>query len=148
MKNFAKAGINKWRVRKGRFGSTDEMGNYGAFKIPLDYDGNRIAWVIAADGEDTGWEHVSVHISFRNKKGKIVEQTPTWDDMRRIKDLFWSEDETVVQFHPSHEQYINMHRFTLHLWKPETIEIPMPDSLLVGFKLSQLKKHLENTIEP
>lgn len=138
MRNFAESGVNKWRIRKGRFGSTDEMGNYGAFAIPLE-DG-RLAMVIAADGDDTGWEHVSVHIVFRNKKGKTTTKTPTWDQMCKIKDLFWSEEEAVMQLHPPHSKYVNMHAHTLHLWKPHASEITLPNSLLVGFTLDQLKK--------
>lgn len=41
-----------------------------------------------------GWEHVSV--AFANR-------TPTWDEMSKVKDMFWNEDETVVQFHPKNQ---------------------------------------------
>ena len=34
-----------------------------------------------------GWEHVSV--SYRRK-------TPTWDEMCRVKELFFNDDETVL----------------------------------------------------
>ena len=39
-----------------------------------------------------GWEHVSVSYS---------KKTPTWDEMCRVKDIFWGEDECVVQYHPA-----------------------------------------------
>lgn len=38
-----------------------------------------------------GWEHVSV--SYKNR-------VPTWDEMCKIKDMFWNDDECVVQYHP------------------------------------------------
>lgn len=38
-----------------------------------------------------GWEHVSVSLSNR---------CPTWEEMCMVKDIFWGEDECVIQFHP------------------------------------------------
>lgn len=55
-----------------------------------------------------GWEHVSVSLQNR---------CPTWDEMCRIKDIFWGEDECVVQFHPPKSEYVNLHPYCLHLWK-------------------------------
>ena len=62
--------------------------------------------IIASWGE--GWEHVSV--SLRNR-------CPTWEEMCRVKDIFWGEDECVVQFHPPKSEYVNLHTYCLHLWK-------------------------------
>lgn len=55
-----------------------------------------------------GWEHVSV---------SLAQRCPTWDEMCRIKDIFWIEDECVVQFRPPRSEYINNHPYCLHLWK-------------------------------
>jgi len=55
-----------------------------------------------------GWEHVSVSFSHR---------CPTWDEMCIVKDLFWNEDECVVQYHPPKTEYVNNHPHCLHLWK-------------------------------
>lgn len=46
--------------------------------------------------------------------------------MCRIKDIFWGEDECVVQFHPPKNEYINLHPYCLHLWKKigESFETP------------------------
>jgi hypothetical protein len=55
-----------------------------------------------------GWEHVSV--SLRNR-------TPTWEEMSFVKNLFWKDDETVIQFHPKKSEYINRHPYVLHLWR-------------------------------
>lgn len=105
--------------------SDDTIGNNGAFEIRLS---NRTkAFVIASDG--LGWEHVSVHVVSEGK-----ERTPTWAEMCRIKDMFWSEEETVVQYHPAKSEYVNNHKHCLHLWKPVGVEFPVPDSILVGVK--------------
>jgi len=72
-----------------------------------------------------GWEHASV--SQPNK-------TPTWDVMCRIKDIFWSEDECCVEYHPKKEDYVNMHEHCLHIWKPMFEELPTPPAIMVGFK--------------
>ncbi len=80
--------------------------------------------VIASDG--AGWEHVSVTI---NK-----DRCPTWEEMCLVKDMFWSEEDVVVQFHPAKKDYVNNHKYCLHLWKPIGEQIKTPDSILVGYK--------------
>ena len=47
-----------------------------------------------------GWEHVSVSLPGQSR-------CPRWDEMCFIKDLFWAEDECVVQYH--HEGYLQSH---------------------------------------
>lgn len=79
---------------------------------------------VMADAQDPDWEHVSV--SMRNR-------CPTWEEMCHLKALFWSEDETVVQFHPPKADYVNFARHCLHLWKYRG-EIPRPPSWMVGPK--------------
>ena len=75
-----------------------------------------------------GWEHVSID-------GK--NRTPTWDEMCSIKDMFFSDDECCVQYHPPKSEYVNNIPHCLHIWKP--IEqysgtLPVPPSLFVGIK--------------
>jgi hypothetical protein len=43
-----------------------------------------------------------------------------------IKDLFWNDDERVVQYHPPKKDYVNVHGGTLHLWRPTETELPYP----------------------
>ncbi len=64
-----------------------------------------------------GWEHVSVSYSTR---------CPTWEEMCRIKDMFWDEEECVVQYHPPKSEYINRHPYCLNLWRKcgENFETP------------------------
>jgi hypothetical protein len=125
--------INRFRVRDGELASTDEMGMHGLFIIPVT---DRVSFqVVASDGEFAeGWEHVSVVTRYRNKANKSKTRTPTWDEMCMVKDLFFEQTETVVQFHPEKSEYVNNHPHCLHLWRHETMIFPVPPSLLVGIK--------------
>jgi hypothetical protein len=112
---------NKFRVREGKMGSDDSIGNSGAFIIKLKH--SQTVFVIASDA--LGWEHVSV---------SRRDRCPTWEEMCQIKNLFWEDTDCVVQFHPPKSEYVNNHQFCLHLWRPTNQQLPMPASLLVGLK--------------
>lgn len=77
-----------------------------------------------------GWEHVSVAPS----KKRI---TPSWDDMCLIKDIFFKEDEAVIQIHPPKSEYVNNMPNCLHLWRPIDQEMPLPPSIFVGIRNGQ-----------
>jgi hypothetical protein len=109
----------QFRVKKGELGSTQEYGNNGAFlirsvKLP------RVVTTIASDG--MGFEHVSV---------SVFDRCPNWLEMCFIKDLFWDEDDCVMQLHVPKSDWVNCHPFTLHLWKPIGMEIPRPLKVMV-----------------
>lgn len=72
-----------------------------------------------------GWEHLSV--SMPNK-------TPSWNQMCMMKNIFWNEDEACVEYHPKKEDYVNNHKHCLHIWKPTNEVLPLPPSILVGFR--------------
>lgn len=85
--------------------------------------GATIIWSYAG-----GWEHVSVCPEGR---------TPTWDEMCMIKELFWKDDEAVIQIHPPKLDYVNNMENCLHLWRPiekYVGELPLPPSIYVGVK--------------
>ena len=109
--------LNKYRIElyKGLLGDKHN----GAFEIPID---NKIFTIIASDG--LGWEHVSVSI-------KNVERCPKWNEMCRIKEMFFEDEEQVMQLHPKKSEYINLHNYTLHLWKPKNQLIPTPPLFMV-----------------
>lgn len=69
-----------------------------------------------------GWDHVS--IAYPNR-------CPTWDEMCKVKDLFFDKDETVVQFHPKKGEYVNLHPYCLHLWRQQGSEFELPAQRLV-----------------
>lgn len=120
----------KYRVIIGKLATDSSYGNNGLFVVPLS---NRTkATVIASDGE--GWEHASVVITSDGK-----QRTATWYEMCKIKEMFWSDDETVVQFHPKKTEYVNNHKYCLHLWKQVGVEIQLPNSILIGIKRKKRK---------
>lgn len=97
--------------------SDASYGNNGAFEIPLSDEVT--AFVIASDG--MGWEHVSVHVVENG-----VQETPEWDEMCKIKNMFWDKKDCVVQYHPPESSYVNRHEHTLHLWRKPFFKFPMP----------------------
>ena len=84
------------------------------------YGGNTL---VCLASEADGWDHISVHV-------KSQDRCPTWDEMCAVKALFFNDNETVVQFHPADDQYVNNHEYTLHLWKHREQVVPPRD--LVG----------------
>ena len=64
-----------------------------------------------------GWDHVSV---------SYTKRTPTWNEMCRVKDMFWNEEETVVQYHPKKSEYKNLCETCLHLWRKQGEEPELP----------------------
>lgn len=91
----------------------------GAFRFSSPIDKAPLM-VIASFG--MGWDHVS--ISRKNR-------CPNWPEMCFIKDIFFEDDEVVIQYHPKKTEYVNDHNNCLHLWKPHNIELPMPDVIMV-----------------
>ena len=108
-------------------GTDETRGANGCFVIPhykvADYFFN----VIVSDG--MGWEHVSVSLTSNKRK---VERCPTWEEMCYIKDLFWDEHETAIQYHPAKSEYVNNHQYCLHLWNPTQQDIPKPLKIMIG----------------
>ena len=115
--------LENGRLRSGLWGSTPADKLMGAFLI-MGPSGAQLAIISTGPTpEDHAWEHVSVSIKHR---------TPNWAEMSYVKDLFWGDDECVVQFHPPKSVYVNYHPFCLHLWKSIAHEIPVPPAHLIG----------------
>lgn len=83
----------------------------GTFIIPNDPP----LRIIADTGQ--GWDHVSVSCETR---------TPTWEEMDRVKRLFFKAHEVAVQYHVPADDHINIHQYCLHLWRPKLKRVPMP----------------------
>lgn len=109
----------KFRVRQGKWATDERYGNNGAFicKVRRSQKLNVVA------SEEMGWQHVSVSHQTR---------CPSWEEMCQVKDLFWDEDDCVIQYHPPKSDYVNNHPFCLHLWRPIGIELPRPPAIFVG----------------
>jgi hypothetical protein len=100
--------------------------NYGYFEIPTRAGTLRIVSSGSESWElSEGWEHVSV---------SLANRCPTWEEMSRVKELFWADDETVVQFHPAKRSHVNFHPFCLHLWKRRDRAYALPPEHLLGPK--------------
>lgn len=108
-------------------------------------------WIVLGNWEGTviwstgaGWQHVSVC-------PRQLRITPTWDDMCKIKDIFFNDDEAVIQIHPPKEEYVNNMPNCLHLWRCTYKEMILPPSILVGIRAGQttaeIKKELKEAYE-
>lgn len=117
MRNTPNLRIEKYRMTHPLYGKG--YGNNGFFEIPQ-ANGETLR-VMSSDEE--GWDHVSV--SLRNR-------CPTWEEMCKIKDMFFRDDECVVQYHPPKKDYINAHPYVLHLWRCQTAEHPMPPHNMIA----------------
>lgn len=95
----------------------DNDGGWGYIYFQLN---KKPALVIFSVGD--GWYHVS--ISFNNR-------CCTWDEMCMTKEIFFKDDECVVQYHPTKQNYVNQHQHCLHLWKPQKLDMPMPPIYMV-----------------
>lgn len=120
--------VETGRIVSGPMASRRDWGAYGAFMVqgPCGEELKIIA--SGADADDKmsgGWEHVS--ISTRRRP-------PNWQEMCFVKDLFWDEQECVIQFHPPRSEYVNNHPHCLHLWRPTDNHVRLPPSILVGYK--------------
>ncbi len=108
----------------GNYYSDTTFGNNGLFFIQAGASKLR---VIASDGD--GWEHVSV---------SLINRCPSWEEMCKIKSLFWDDEDAVMQIHPRKSEYVTYHAFCLHLWRPnDGREIPLPHYATVGPKKGQ-----------
>jgi hypothetical protein len=130
--------LEQGRVRSGPWASTPDRGLCGAFVV----EGPGGALIVAghtgegdmvcidlASGERrivpaaTGWEHVTVETNHR---------IPSWDEMCFVKNLFWQEEECVVEYHPPLSQYVKYNPYCLHLWRPKHATIPAPSVSIVA----------------
>lgn len=117
------------RIRHGR--SASPAGRpWGAFVLRHPRSGAELV-IMASDAScwaeaglpPPAFEHVSV---------SARDHWPTWAEMCWVKDLFWTADELVIQYHPPRAVHINCHTFCLHLWRPVGVEIPLPPPETVG----------------
>lgn len=100
--------------------------------------GKAFASVIWSNGG--GWEHVSMCPYKRS-------HTPTWDEMCRLKDMFFHDDEVVVQYHPAKSEYVNNMPNCLHLWRPLNEVMPTPPTIMVGIRKGQSAAEARKEIE-
>lgn len=97
--------------------------SYGIFMIP--FKTAELKVIVSAGDLDPNypWEHVSV---------SLPNRCPNWPEMCHVKNIFWGEDETVVQYHPKKSEYVDCHPYCLHMWRPVNGEILLPPSIMVA----------------
>jgi hypothetical protein len=116
--------VEKYRARHPMGFQHRKGDRFGWFEIPTSATGPKLRVMVAPS--DDQWQHVSVSLASR---------CPTWDEMCLVKDLFFEDEDVVVQFHPKKTQYVNNAKYCLHLWKlNDGREFPTPASILVGYK--------------
>lgn len=105
---------------------------FGGTVFPIEYKNGKVKIVKDIDKAlhfmfswGCGFEHLSVSTPI---------QCPTWEQMCKMKDIFWRDDEVCMQLHPKKEDYVNCMQYCLHIWRPIDKEIPMPPSIMVGFR--------------
>jgi len=85
--------LDRFRKKHPTLGRSPKGADFGYFEI------GPVCVVSGGAGDD--WEHVSV---------SCEDRCPTWGEMAKVKSLFWSDNETVLQFHPRRAEYINQIR--------------------------------------
>lgn len=119
MRNQLNPKLEQWR--RPHFFPVKQEGYDGFFLIPGP-EKNRLK-VLSTTGD--GWEHLSISVHKSNR-------LPTWTEMCYIKDIFFDDDEVVMQLHPAKKDWVNNHNSVLHLWRPLNNPIPLPPPIMVG----------------
>jgi len=127
----------KYRIETGSLATGESAGNNGAFIFS--YSGMSVLCVAS---DILGWEHVSVTAA--NPGARIPKNPPSWKIMRKVKSLFWDDEDAVMQIHPPKSEYVNFHPACLHLWRPVDGDFPRPPRELVNGGLMDYKKRLKN----
>jgi len=122
MKNLHDKQIDQHRRRDAQiiqfFGNVGDD-KCGSFEVASPIDGVQMNIIASSDG---GWEHISV--SRRNR-------IPNWIEMQHVKEMFFQENETVLQFHVPKNDHINIHDNCLHLWRSTEFEHMLPPPYMV-----------------
>lgn len=127
MRHHVPLSLSENRVRTGQYASDESYGMAGCFRLIAPGGGMLVTMSSGVDRE-LGWEHVSVTAN---------QRAPYWSEMQFVKNIFWSEDECVVQYHPPRSESVDFHPHCLHLWRPIDMSMPMPESLLVGPRIKK-----------
>lgn len=125
-KSFDK--VEKYRVNLEGMPETHRGQTFGMFIIARPTIQIRM---LACDGSETGWDHVSVSCKVQKPDGTKEDICAPWDIMKMAKEFFWEDEECVVQFHPPASRYINRTENVLHLWKRVGQEYETPPTILI-----------------
>ena len=124
MKTTLSDGLEEGRIQAGWNGTKPNSGPAGAFVYH--FRQNLTAHIVADAGQATGWEHVSAHMEFYNRAGKLSKRSPSWGEMHKIKRLFWYDSEVVMQLHSKDCDWKHGAEYVVHLWRPINEIVPVP----------------------
>jgi hypothetical protein len=108
-----------------RYGGIPGSGSNGCFLLLCPVTGCTLR-VIVSNGRDwqqagmpgEPWEHVSI-----SKEFGILS---TYLERKWVRETFWEDEETVIEFWPPKSKFVNINPGVLHLWRPTETVIPMP----------------------
>jgi hypothetical protein len=115
--------LARYRVSVPGIDSADPFA--GAFILPVGFRAGKYRTtarlhVVASVGG--GWDHLSVSCQHR---------CPKWDEMAAMHRAFFLPGEVAVQLHVAEADHVDIHPNCLHIWRPLTGAIVMPDSKLI-----------------
>lgn len=118
--------FNWARITSGPLASTDEAGCNGAFSICHKDDPDAPLLVILAQA--AGWEKCTVTKQRKRMLSSPKPETPSEEDMRTVKSLFFKPEETLVEYHPHSKSSlfpIPHHRV---MWRCIYRDFPLPET--------------------
>jgi len=121
LRNCPNVRVQKFRLPDPGTGEVYSLDINGQYIIPSKLNRFELMTVIASDGG--GWDHVSV---------SLRKRTPTWEEMEYVRELFFRDDEVVMQLSVPARDHVNLHKFCLHMWRPQHVVIPRPPGFMVG----------------
>lgn len=74
----------------------------------LIYGSLKNATVIWGRAEGGRFDHVGI---------SPTNRTPTWEEMCKVKDIFFDPEEECYQVFPKRSQYVNIRKNCLHIWR-------------------------------
>lgn len=130
--------INEIKQTSGIVIKREGEDGFGGTVFPIEYKNGKVKVINRIDKAlhfifswGCGFEHLSVSTPVK---------TPTWEQMQKMKEIFWRDDEVCMQLHPKKEDYVDNMPYCLHIWKPIEKEIPTPPSIMVGFREGKEKE--------
>lgn len=108
--------LDEYRVPINSMMGDGIMGDETCGKFIIPSENKRFNYLVIAS-IDGDWDHVSVSLLTLDGNHPL-ERCPRWNEMCFIKDLFFKDEEEVIQFHPKKSEYVNIHPYVLHMWRP------------------------------
>lgn len=109
--------LDQYRKKHPMYPNLGNSGN-GYFEIP----GLGTTLRIVASN-DCSWDHISI---------STIRRCPNWPEMKKVKELFFLDEEAAYQIFPAKEDYINCHPNCLHWWRPQNSDILQPPKFMIA----------------